>query len=135
MAELTIEIVTPTGVLYSGSCTSCTAPGAEGQFQILEGHAALMANLEIGEMRIEDSGKEKHLATSGGFLEVKDNFIAIVAESAEFADKIDIERAKEAEKRARERLEKSEEHDIDVQRAQLALARAINRIKISSRHL
>ena len=70
------------------------------------------------------------MATSGGFLEVNNNNISIIAESAEFADDINVARAKEAENRARKRLE--EKGDSDLVRAELALLRALNRIKISS---
>jgi F-type H+-transporting ATPase subunit epsilon len=111
--------------------TACTAPGTNGQFQILSGHAPFLANLQIGEIKIEKDGDQKILATSGGFLEVKDNNISIIVESAEFAENIDIARAKEAEKRARKRLE--EKGEVDLRRAELALFRALNRIKISSR--
>ena len=73
---------------------------------------------------------EKLLATSGGFLEVKNNRISLVVESAEFAEQIDVERAKSAEKRAKERLAKKGE--VDMLRAEMALTRALNRLKVSS---
>jgi len=131
MADLNVEIVTPDGPVFTGKVISCTAPGANGQFQILVGHAPFLANLQIGEIKIQENTKgQKKLATSGGFLEVKDNNISIIVESAEFADNIDVTRAKEAEKRARKRLE--EKGEIDFVRADLALLRALNRLKVSS---
>jgi len=130
MSELTIEIVTPAGVTYRGSVQSCTVPGADGLFQILRDHADLLAYLKIGEIKLKQADGEKRLATSGGFLEVLKNRISLVVESAEFADDIDVERAKDAEKRARERLTKKE--GVDTLRAEMALARALNRLKISS---
>lgn len=132
MSEINIEIVTPAGIIYSSAIESCTAPGKEGKFQILNGHAALLANLHIGEIKVETSGETKFLSNAGGFLEVQDNKISIVVESAEIAENIDIERAKSAETRAIKRLEGRE--DIDIDRAKLALARALNRLKISSQH-
>ena len=130
MADLNVEIVTPDGPVFSGKLESCTAPGENGQFQILVGHAPLLANLQIGEIKVQKTDFQKRLATSGGFLEVKDNNISIIVESAEFAENIDIARAKEAEKRARKRLE--EKKDIDFVRADAALLRALNRLKVSS---
>jgi F-type H+-transporting ATPase subunit epsilon len=130
MPDLNIEIVTPNGVKLSGEIRSCFAPGTEGQFQILSGHAPLLSILEIGEIKIQKDDGIQLLATSGGFLEVKANLISIVVESAEFAADIDIERARAAEERAKNRLKTNEE--IDVERAKFALLRALNRIKISS---
>lgn len=130
MTELNVEIVTPDGIVFTGEVTSCTAPGAKGQFQILTGHAPFLANLQIGEIKVEKHDGLKIIATSGGFLEVKDNNISIIVESAEFADDIDVARAKEAEERARKRLE--DKGDIDLIRANFALLRALNRLKISS---
>lgn len=132
MAELSLEIVTPFGVKFSGGIISCVAPGAEGQFQILTGHAPLLSILEIGEIKIENTDNVKSLATGGGFLEVKNNLVSIVVESAEFAEEIDIERAKAAQERAQKRLDTHEA--IDVDRAKVALLRALNRLKISSHH-
>ena len=98
MIDLNVEIVTPDGIVFTGDLTSCTAPGVKGQFQILSGHAPYLANLQIGEIKILNKDGKKVLATSGGFLEVKDNSISIIVESAEYADDINIDRAKEAEK-------------------------------------
>ena len=130
MSDLNIEIVTPDGVIFSGTVQSCTTPGAEGQFQVLKDHADLLAVLEVGEIRLVNDDGEKSLATSGGYVEVKKNLINIVVESAELSEHIDVERAKSAEERAKDRMLKKGE--INVQRAEYALARALNRLKISS---
>jgi F-type H+-transporting ATPase subunit epsilon len=130
MSELNVEIVTPDGIVFAGEVTSCTAPGVSGQFQILKNHAPYLAILQIGEIKVEMEDGIKPFATSGGFLEVKDNIISIIVESAEFADDIDVSRAKEAEKRARERLE--EKGDIDLAKAELSYLRALNRLKVAS---
>jgi F-type H+-transporting ATPase subunit epsilon len=130
MSELSIEIVTPDGIAFAGEVTACTAPGIDGQFQILNGHAPFLSILQIGELRVQMQSGEKLLATAGGFLEVKDNIITIIVESAEFAEDIDISRAKEAEKRAREKLD--DKGDIDLARAELSYLRALNRLKVAS---
>lgn len=130
MSDLNVEIVTPDGIAFAGTIQSCRAPGVQGQFQVLKNHADLLAVLDIGEIHMATASGEKILATSGGYIEVQDNSISIVVETAETAEKIDIDRAKSAEKRARERIQKKGE--IDVVRAKLALARALNRIKVAS---
>jgi F-type H+-transporting ATPase subunit epsilon len=131
MSELSIEIVTPDGITFAGDVTSCTAPGENGKFQILDGHAPFLSILRIGEIKIRMKDGEKRLATSGGFLEVKDNMISVIVESAEFAGDIDVSRAKEAEKRARERLH--HRGDVDLAKAELSYLRALNRLKVASR--
>jgi F-type H+-transporting ATPase subunit epsilon len=127
---LHIDVVTPYGTIYSGSAKSCTAPGVDGEFSILFNHAALLSIIGIGELKFTFENDERLMATAGGFLEVKDNTISIIAESAEWAEDIEIERVQAAEKRAREMITKRE--GIDISRAQLALARALNRKKIAS---
>jgi F-type H+-transporting ATPase subunit epsilon len=130
MSELNVEIVTPAGITFRGEVQSCTVPGADGLFQILKGHADLLANLKIGIIKFKQLEGEKLLATSGGFLEVMKNRISIVVESAEFAHEIDVDRAKTAEQRARERL--AQKGEVDMIRAEFALARALNRLRVSS---
>jgi F-type H+-transporting ATPase subunit epsilon len=127
---LHIDVVTPYGIIFTGSAKSCTAPGVDGEFSILSHHAALLSIIDIGELRFTFENNERSMATAGGFLEVKDNNINIIAESAEWAEDIEIDRAQAAEKRARELIDKRE--GIDITRAQLALARALNRTKIAS---
>ena len=129
MSELNIEIVTPQGLKFSGNVDACTAPGIDGTFQILAGHASLLSMLNVGEIKFDFGDSTRFMATSGGFLEVKSNKVTIMAETAEWAEDIEIERAREAERRARSRIEGGEGEDID--RAQLALARALNRIQVS----
>jgi F-type H+-transporting ATPase subunit epsilon len=91
-----------------------------------------MTSLAIGEVDVTQSGKVRKLATSGGFVEVNPDRTVILAQTAEFAEDIDLERAREAKERAEERL-KSMQVDQDAQRAQAALQRAVNRIHIAGR--
>jgi F-type H+-transporting ATPase subunit epsilon len=130
MAALYIDIVTPSGSVFSGEIKSCTAPGTEGEFCILDKHTALLSALGIGIIKIELAGGKKFLATSGGYLEVYANRIGVMVETAEWAQEIDVARAKAAAERARKRLEQKQ--DIDIARARAALSRALNRLKASS---
>ena len=135
MSELYLEIITPSKVGFKGKVTSVTVPGTKGNFQVLYNHAPIISSLEIGEIKIEEQGnKTVHFATSGGTIEVSHNNIIILAESFERADQIDIKRAEEAKKRAKERLERRTQAEIDDFRAELALKRSINRLKISNKH-
>ena len=129
--ELELEIVTPSGQVFTGSVNSCTVPGAEGQFQVLKGHTDYLSVIKIGALRVEQENKKYlNLATSGGFCEVKNNKIKIIVETAELSEKIDVHRAEEAKKRAEERLS-SRQVGNDNYRAELALYRAVNRLKIA----
>lgn len=131
MTDLHVEIVTPFGVTYQAVVDSCHIPGALGQFQVLKNHAAMLSLVNIGPIKIkEKNGVIKYLATSGGFCEIDKNEVRIIVESAELADKINVERAKEARERAEKRLHHKTD-DIDIDRVKLALARAFNRLKVA----
>lgn len=129
--EFELVIVTPFGEVFRGEVRSCTLPGFDGLFQVLPNHASLVSLLEIGPLKFEyKDGKIRYMALNGGYCEVKDNSLKIMAESAEFAEEIDVERALSAKQRAEQRL-RSKHADIDIPRAKLALAKALNRIKIA----
>lgn len=128
-----LEIVTPKKVTYNANVTSFTAPGVVGGFQVLRSHAPLLSNVGVGEVKIVDmEGKELHYATSGGFVEVHDNKVIMVAETVERADEIDASRAQAAHERAQKRLGEKR-IEIDVDRAKVALQRAINRLRVAGR--
>jgi F-type H+-transporting ATPase subunit epsilon len=126
-----LEIITPKRVVFKGEITSFSAPGVDGGFQVLHSHAPMLALLTIGEVKItEASGTEFKYAVSGGFVEVRDNKVVLLAETAERTDEIDAERAKAARDRAQGRIAEKK-HDTDIERAKLALLRALNRLKIA----
>ena len=130
MKEIFVEIITPSKSAYKGQVISITVPGTMGNFQVLFNHAALMSTLEIGKIKIEDAtGQHLEFATSGGTIEVRDNKVLVLADSVESAEEIDVKRAKSAYERAKERLETRGKGDIDLMRAELALQRAVNRMK------
>jgi F-type H+-transporting ATPase subunit epsilon len=127
---LHVEVVTAEREIYSGEADMVVAKGTEGMLGILPRHAALLTTLAIGEMRIKLGGAEEPLFVAGGFLEVRDNVVTVLADTAEHAEEIDEARAEEARRRAQERLEQA---TSDVERAEMlgALERAINRIKVA----
>lgn len=128
-----LEIVSPRRVVFSGDATSISLPGAMGGFQVLHSHAPMLSTLNVGVMKLRTvEGSEAFYATSGGFVEVRDNVVTVVVESAERADEIDVDRARRAADRAQERL-KSRAAEIDVLRAEGSLARAMNRLRVAGR--
>jgi F-type H+-transporting ATPase subunit epsilon len=136
MAEKTfhLEIVTPKRVAFKGEVASFSAPGLEGGFQVLHSHAPFLSSIKIGKVKISEvGGRESQYAVSGGFVEVRENNVVLLAETAERADEIDVERVKAARDRAQKRL--AEKYpNIDLERAKLALYRALNRLKVAGVH-
>jgi F-type H+-transporting ATPase subunit epsilon len=125
-----VEVVTAERELYNGEADSLIAPGSEGELGILPRHAALLTTLKAGEMLIKLGGAEEPLFVSGGFLEVSDNKVTVLAESAEHAEEIDQARAEAARRRAQEHLAQAQSN---VERADLlgALERAVARIHVA----
>jgi F-type H+-transporting ATPase subunit epsilon len=136
MKELFLEVVTPSKTAYSGDIKSVSVPGTLGNFQVLYNHAPILSSMEIGIVKIvDDEGKEFEYSTSGGTIEVLNNKVLLLAESFESPDEIDARRAEEAEQRAKELLSRKNKADIDLDRAELALHRSINRLKLKKKYL
>ncbi len=127
---LHVEVVTAERELYNGEATMVVAPGSEGQLGILPQHAALLTTLKSGAMRIQLNDAEEPLFVSGGFLEVNNNTVTVLADTAEHAEEIDQARAEEARRRAQERLEQA---STDVERAEMqaALEQALSRLHVA----
>lgn len=121
-----LDVVTPEKNVYSQDVDMVITRAAHGDIGILPNHAPFVSPLGITVVRVKKDGKEERIAVSGGFLEVHENRVTILAETAESADQIDVNRAKEAQKRAKRRLETGEG---DLIRAKIALHRAMNRLK------
>ena len=146
MAQMTVQVVTPDGLKYDHHASFIHAVPKDGQIGILPGHINLIAPLEVDELKVRRVDDESHvdwIAVNGGIIEVKDDFITIVADSAERERDIDVSRAERAKQRAERVLEeetkrvleeatKSDRND-DVQRAQIALRRALNRINVGTK--
>lgn len=129
---LNVSIVAPDREVFSGEAESLRAPGVDGSFQILTGHAPMVAAIETGPLFVDPAGGQRiAFATSGGFVEVLDDQVIVLAETAEPAEEIDTERAREAEERARRRLEEGGLEAEERARHEAALERARNRLRIS----
>ncbi len=132
MAKLHLEIVTPDNVVLDTDADYIGAPGVDGQFGVLSGHIPFLTALEIGKIYYRLDGKEYNIFVSGGFLEVLNNKVTVLAQSAEIADAIDVRRAESAKKRAEERIV-AKSQGLDLDRAEFALKKSITRLNIASR--
>lgn len=134
MAEkkLHLKITTHEKIVFDSDVDEIYAKGTQGEFGILPGHIPFMSALEIGVAKVVIEGKPERYTVMGGVFQLKDNDALILTQAAEKAEEIDLERAEEAKRRAQERLE-NEQDNLDVQRAEVALARAIARIKATDK--
>jgi F-type H+-transporting ATPase subunit epsilon len=132
VSKMTVEVVTPERVVYSGEASMVIARGVQGDLGILPNHMPLVTPLKIAPVRIKTEGeKEIRMAVSGGFMEVRGDKVTILAETAELPEDIDVERAKAAKERAEKRL--IDKHpDLDIRRAERALQRAMARLDVTN---
>lgn len=129
--HLSVEIVSPSGKVFKGLASGVRAPGIEGSFEVLFNHAPMVAAINVGVLVVTTPNGEKiQFATSGGFVEVSDNTVTVLAETAEGAEDIDEERAKLAEERAVKKLE-NEPTTEERERYVRALERARNRLRVT----
>jgi len=132
MSSLRVEVVTPERTVLSQEATLVVAQTVDGQIGVLPNHIPIVTVLDTGVMRVQAEGadQERRLAVSGGFLEVSpDNKVTVLAQTAELAEEIDVERARRALARARERLANQQQEEIDVVRAEIALRKALTRLR------
>lgn len=132
--SFSVDIVTPDRVVLSDRAVSLVATGVEGSFGILANHAPMLAELAPGEMhyRRESSNETVRLAIGGGFLQVADNQISVLADTAERAEEIDVERARRARDAARARLSQVQGFEDEARTlAETDLARATARLRVA----
>ncbi|MBM3791075.1 MAG: F0F1 ATP synthase subunit epsilon [Acidobacteria bacterium] len=125
-----LEIVTPERHLYSGPVDQVTVPSSQGYLGILPGHAPLLAELGVGNIQYQSADRVDRLFCSWGFVEVLPERVIVLAQTAEPASEINIDRAEQARTRAMQRLN-SKDAGIDYTRAQIALIKAINRLDVA----
>lgn len=134
MGKLNLEVVTPEKVMVSQEVDIVVAPGTMGEFGVLEGHVPFLSGIEPGELRFSNGNQTERFLVTTGFSEVSNNKVSILVDAAEKATEIDVERARKAMERAKERLaiDRGRE-DVDFLRAEAALKRAIVRIRIAEK--
>ena len=134
MAErLTLELATPMRMVVAETVDEVVVPGSEGYFGVLPGHAPLLATLGIGELTYRFGRDERHVAVAGGFAEVRNDKVIVLADTAELPAEIDRARAERARDRAEQRLTGRAADEVDYVRAGAALARALTRLQVAAR--
>ncbi|HIS29130.1 MAG TPA: F0F1 ATP synthase subunit epsilon [Candidatus Avamphibacillus intestinigallinarum] len=130
MKTLHVEIVTPDGPILTEDYEMVSVTATSGELGILPNHIPLVAPLAISVVRLKNGNDTKHVAVTGGFVEMSHNELTILATAAETEEDIDVRRAQRAKERAEKRLQ-SQQDTVDFHRAELALKRALNRLDIS----
>jgi F-type H+-transporting ATPase subunit epsilon len=131
-STLTLEIVTPARLLVREQVDEVQIPGAEGYFGVLPGHTPLLSTLQVGQLWYRKGQEKVFLAIAFGFAEVLPDRVTILAQVAERAEEIDIERAKGALQRAESRLTRPT-LELDLERARIALLKSLIRLQVAER--
>ena len=130
---LKLEIVTPERLAYSDTVDAVVLPGSEGELGVLPHHAPLVSTLGVGELRIRKGGVEESFAIAGGFLQVRPDKVVVMAEMADMASDIDLEKAQEARREAERALETGYHEGADLVMARAALQQALLRVRVAER--
>jgi F-type H+-transporting ATPase subunit epsilon len=131
--QFRLLMVTQEGVRFDGQVESVLLPGELGYFGVRAEHAAMISALQVGVITVKQDGKPSLYACGGGLAKVTGTEVVVLADSVEAAAIIDSDRARQAEERARERLYAMRDADVDVLRAELAMKRAMNRLRARDR--
>ena len=131
--RLALEVATPTRLAVAETADEVILPGVNGYFGVLPGHAAFLSTLGVGELTYRVGRDERHLALAGGFAEIRNDKVIVLADTAELPEDIDRERAERARERAERRLAGRSPDDVDYARAAAALARALVRLQVAAR--
>jgi len=130
MSTVKLSIITPEKVVYDGEASMVTVRTIDGDRGFLAEHQPLVTGLDIGQIKIKNNDQERILASSTGYIKVRPEEISILVDTAEYSDEIDVDRAKSAKERAEKRLSK-DNSSINSKRAEIALKKAMNRLKVS----
>jgi F-type H+-transporting ATPase subunit epsilon len=131
---LLLEIVTPERLAYSDTVDAVNLPGIEGELGVLPHHAPLVSMLGVGELRIRKGGAEESFAIVGGFLQVRPDKVVVMAETADMASEIDLEKAQQARREAEQALESGARAEaVDLAAARASLQQALLRIRVAER--
>lgn len=131
MRKFKLEIVSPDGPEFSGEVESLLVRTDDGDAEILAGHADYLATLSIGRTRIFFDGKERYASSAGGFLSVTGGAVKMAVTTFEFADEIDVERARQAKEKAEER-QRTAKDSRELAIAEAKLKRALNRLNVAN---
>ncbi len=130
--HLTLELVTPDRAVVRLSVDEVQIPGSEGYLGVLPGHTPLLTTLQVGELWFLQGGEKFYVSVAFGFAEVLPDRVTILAQLAERAEDVDVNRARDAQRRAQERLSKSAV-DTDFERARISMMKALIRLQVASK--
>lgn len=130
---LHVTIITSQQSVYEGEAEQVIAPGSDGQMTILPHHAPLLTTLDLGELRVREHGEDIGVFVAGGFLEVNNNVVTVLADDAERAEDIDEQVAEQARRRAQMHIEQAGERGAEAS-AIAELDRAVGRLRVAELH-
>ena len=130
---LRLEIVTPERLAYEDDVDMVLVPGVDGELGVLPHHTPLVSLLGVGELEIRKGGTAEHFAIVGGFLQVRPDKVVVMAETADMASEIDLEKAQEARREAERALESGYHEAADLAAARAQLQQALLRIRVAER--
>ena len=133
LMPIQLEIVTPERQVFSDTVDSVQVPGSEGELGVLPHHAPLVSTLGVGELRFRKDGAEESFAIVGGFLQVRPDKVVVLAETADMASEIDLEKAQEARREAERAIESGFQEGADLPAARAQLQQALLRIRVAER--
>jgi len=129
-----LEIIASDRKFFAGDCEEMVFPAMDGSRGVLPGHEAMVTALEAGEMKFKVDGKWQYIAVSDGFVEIMPKTVVLLADTVELPEEIDINRAKEAKIRAEEKM-RQKQSIKEYYQTQASLNRAMNRLKVTARHM
>lgn len=130
--KITLRLVTPSRMLLDEEVDEVTAPGALGEFGVLPNHISFLSLLEIGEMSYKQGTAKHSLAVSGGYAEVLDNVMTVLADAAEYAEEIDVAAAQSAREAAEKKLAELNPEDSEFAATEAALRWARARLRVAA---
>ena len=131
--KIRLRVVTPTRLVLDEDVDEVTAHGELGEFGVLPDHIAFLSTLVAGELTYKQGATKRTLAVGGGYAEVLDNVMTVLAPAAEFASEVDVARAQRAKERAEKQLAQLNREEKDWEVAETALQRALVRLQVASK--
>ena len=131
--KITLRVVTPSRMVLDEEVDEVTAPGELGEFGVLPNHISFLSTLVAGELSFKQGANKTTLAISGGYAEVLDNVMTVLAPTAEFAAEIDVARAERAKEQAEKLLAELNREDKEWKIAEAALQKALVRLQVASK--
>jgi len=131
-SHLMLELVTPDRAIARETVDEVQIPGSEGYLGVLPGHTPLLTTLQVGELWFRQGDEKYYVLVAFGFAEILPDRVTILAQIAERAEDIDVSRAREAERRSRQRLE-STPSNMDVERARISLMKSLIRLQVAAK--